>query len=72
MATATQTSALNGRSLGERIANTYAAFTAFQQKRAMYRTTLRELGELNDRELNDLGLSRSSIRAIAYEAAYSK
>ncbi|PPB81118.1 uncharacterized protein YjiS (DUF1127 family) [Albidovulum inexpectatum] len=38
----------------------------------MYRQTVRELSALSDRELNDLGISRSSIRSIAIEAAYGK
>ena len=37
-----------------------------------YRRTLNELNALNDRELNDLGLNRSTIRSRAYEAAYGK
>ncbi len=41
-------------------------------KRNVYMTTLRELNALSDRDLNDLGLSRSDIRAIAIEAAYGK
>ena len=35
-----------------------------------YRRTLDELQALSDRELTDLGLSRSMCRAIAYKAAY--
>ncbi|MBV0914068.1 DUF1127 domain-containing protein [Anianabacter salinae] len=38
----------------------------------VYRRTVSELAALSDRELNDLGLHRSSIRGIAYEAAYGK
>lgn len=38
----------------------------------MYRQTVRELAALSDRELNDLGIARSSIRSIAMEAAYGK
>ncbi|WP_025897995.1 DUF1127 domain-containing protein [Sneathiella glossodoripedis] len=30
-----------------------------------YRNTVRELGSLTDRELDDIGVSRSDIRAIA-------
>ncbi|MGH1329880.1 MAG: DUF1127 domain-containing protein [Paracoccaceae bacterium] len=37
---------------------------------ATYRKTLRELGELSNRDLADLGLHRSSLRAVAMEAAY--
>ncbi|PIL18207.1 hypothetical protein P775_20835 [Puniceibacterium antarcticum] len=38
-------------------------------KRKLYRNTLNELQSLNDRELADLGLHRSMLRRIAYEAA---
>lgn len=35
----------------------------------VYRETYNELATLGDRELNDLGLSRSMIRGLALEAA---
>lgn len=35
-----------------------------------YRTTLDELEALSDRDLADLGIARSMIRSIAYQAAY--
>ena len=41
----------------------------FAQYRS-YRTTLDELAMLTDRELADLGIHRSTIREIAFEAAY--
>jgi uncharacterized protein YjiS (DUF1127 family) len=34
-----------------------------------YRETVRELSQLNDRELNDLGISRFQIEAVAREHA---
>ena len=34
-----------------------------------YRETLRELSHLSDRELNDLGISRYEIKAIARQHA---
>ncbi|MBA1159287.1 DUF1127 domain-containing protein [Microvirga mediterraneensis] len=34
-----------------------------------YRETLRELSGLTDRELDDIGLSRSEIDAIAHRSA---
>ena len=40
--------------------------------RKVYRTTLAELQALDNRDLADLGISRSMIRAIAHEAAYGK
>jgi uncharacterized protein YjiS (DUF1127 family) len=41
-------------------------------KRKVFLTTLRELQALSDRDLTDLGLSRSDIQGIAREAAYGK
>lgn len=41
----------------------------FQQYR-LYRQTVSELRSLPNRDLADLGLSRSVIRATAYEAVY--
>jgi len=46
----------------ETAANAYA-------KNRVYRTTLSELRQLSDRELADLGMSRSMLRGIAREAA---
>ena len=37
----------------------------------MYARTLRELDALSDRELADLGLSRSSLRDVARAAVYT-
>ena len=37
-----------------------------------YRRTLAELGQLSERELNDLGLNRPMLRACAHEAAYGE
>lgn len=39
-------------------------------RRAVYRQTVRELNDLSARELADLGMSRSMIRSVAYEAAW--
>ncbi|AVW91540.1 DUF1127 domain-containing protein [Celeribacter baekdonensis] len=38
----------------------------------VYRETVLELSGLTDRDLADMGMSRASINAVAYEAAYSK
>lgn len=51
------------------------AITRMQENRAraaVYRQTLRELNALTNRDLEDLGINRSMIRAIANEAAYGK
>ena len=41
----------------------------YEQNR-VYRSTLVELRNLSTRELNDLGLNRSMLKSIAYQAAY--
>lgn len=38
----------------------------------LYRKTFNELQSLSNRDLNDLGLSRAGIRAVALEAAYGE
>ena len=43
--------------------------TRFRQYRT-YQNTLGELQTLTDRELADMGLHRSTLRSIAYQAAY--
>ncbi len=43
--------------------------TRFTQYR-MYRKTLKELSVLGNRELEDLGLNRSMLKRVAYQAAY--
>lgn len=40
------------------------------EKYYFYRRTVRELSELSNRELQDLGFSRSEIRRVAKEAVY--
>jgi uncharacterized protein YjiS (DUF1127 family) len=35
----------------------------------IFRNTVRELERLNDKDLSDLGISRSDIKFIAWEAA---
>ena len=39
-------------------------------KRKVYRTTVKELSALSNRDLADLGIGRSQIRGLANEAAY--
>jgi uncharacterized protein YjiS (DUF1127 family) len=45
--------------------------TALRQRR-VYAQTVRELSNLNDRELADLGISRLSIHDVAREAAFGE
>ncbi|APX24075.1 MAG: DUF1127 domain-containing protein [Rhodobacteraceae bacterium] len=39
-------------------------------RRRLFKETVSELSGLSNRELSDLGLSRSMIRRIAWQAAY--
>ncbi|RYH02673.1 DUF1127 domain-containing protein [Salipiger sp. IMCC34102] len=39
-------------------------------RRRVYSATVRELSALSNRELDDLGISRSMVKSIAAEAAY--
>lgn len=73
MAYTTQTSnAVDSVSLTERLAALRLRFVEAQEKRATYRRTMRELSDLSNRELADLGLHRSGIRRVALESAYGK
>jgi uncharacterized protein YjiS (DUF1127 family) len=38
---------------------------------ALYRKTVRELSQLSDRELDDLGISRFHIASVARQAAFA-
>lgn len=50
-------------------ANLLQAAAHRHARHRVYRETYNELAALGDRELNDLGLSRSMIRGLAKEAA---
>ena len=56
--------------LSDRISAVVASVKLSLQRRATFQHTLNELNALSDRDLADLGLSRSSIRMIARAAAY--
>lgn len=61
-----------GFSLGQRFAAFRTDMAENAAKRKTYRTTLAELEMLSNRDLADLGITRASIKSIAYEAAYGK
>lgn len=67
----TQT-APRGFAFADRIETLRTALAERRAKHKIYTTTLRELNSLSDRDLNDLGMSRSMIKGIAIEAAYGK
>lgn len=45
------------------------AILRFLQSWRRYNASLRELSQLGDRELSDIGISRSDIPRVAWEAA---
>jgi uncharacterized protein YjiS (DUF1127 family) len=58
--------------LFDRLSAFGASLKARHASYKVYRTTLSELQNLGSRELADLGINRSMIKRIAYEAAYLK
>ncbi|EYD71215.1 DUF1127 domain-containing protein [Limimaricola hongkongensis] len=58
--------------LGQRIAALRASLADRVAKSKIYRTTFNELQALTDRDLADLGISRSMIKRIAIEASEAK
>ncbi|MBT0956227.1 DUF1127 domain-containing protein [Alphaproteobacteria bacterium KMM 3653] len=48
----------------------FARYQANRELKKAYRATLNELQELSNRELSDLGMHRSNLRSIAYQAVY--
>jgi uncharacterized protein YjiS (DUF1127 family) len=47
----------------------FLAIVRFVQAWKTYNASLRELGQLSDRELADVGISRSDIPRVAWENA---
>ncbi|CUH19704.1 hypothetical protein JSE7799_00491 [Jannaschia seosinensis] len=70
MATTTYGNATAITTLRESFAARIATARANHARWRTYRRTHDELSALSDRDLADLGMSRSGIRAVAYEAAY--
>ncbi|MCB1395617.1 MAG: DUF1127 domain-containing protein [Rhodobacter sp.] len=54
------------------IADTFAGLRAAWDRSRVYMRTYNELSALSTRELADLGISRSMITRLAYEAAYGR
>jgi uncharacterized protein YjiS (DUF1127 family) len=70
MAYVNTTGRAEGRGALTTLAGAVHALQARMARRALYRRTLAELSALGNRELNDMGLSRASLRAVAHEAVY--
>ncbi|MCP1169254.1 DUF1127 domain-containing protein [Limimaricola litoreus] len=58
--------------LGQRIANLRVTLADRVAKNKIYRSTYNELQALTDRDLVDLGISRSMIKRIAIEASQAR
>ena len=54
------------------VSTAFAAAATRQAKRRVYSTTFSELAALSNRDLADLGIARSEIRRISWEAAYAQ
>ena len=59
-----------GSTIGNRLMALTASLRDRLAKRRLFRRTLRELQGLSARQLADLGLNRSMLRRMAWQAAY--
>ncbi|WP_435169183.1 DUF1127 domain-containing protein [Falsirhodobacter sp. 1013] len=65
-----QLSGFHASAQGQGFATTLlASLRALRQRRAVYTRTVNELTALSGRELADIGISRSEIRAVARRTA---
>lgn len=71
MAYATQTQGSNN-GIAARLGAIAADISERFARRRLYNRTYRELAALSGRELEDLGIHRSQIGQIAYQAAYNR
>lgn len=55
-----------------RLGDAFAALVDAWSRYRVFRATHDELSSLSTRELHDMGISRSMITRLAYEAAYGK
>lgn len=70
MAYATEQTPRSQSGLTGRFATVAAGLREHLARRRLFKETFRELAALSNRELGDLGLNRSMIRRIAWQAAY--
>jgi uncharacterized protein YjiS (DUF1127 family) len=54
------------------VAGAFSRLADALARRRVYKRTQAELAALSTRELEDLGINRSMISRLAYEAAYGK
>ena len=72
MAYATHHGIRSGLSPLARVSDLFRALGDAWSRWRVYMRTYNELSALSTRELNDLGISRSMITRLAYEAAYGR
>lgn len=72
MAYATSTGPLSRTAAPLSVAGLIATLREAFQRHRIYSETVRELSELTNMELADLGLNRSMIKRVALDAAYGK
>ena len=70
MAYASELKTNSGAGLFSALRTAVARLAERRAKYRMYRETLAELSGLSNRELADLGLHRSMLTRVAYQAAY--
>lgn len=56
----------------DRISSLFKGLFADISKNRLARQTVRELSALSTRELDDLGIARNNIKAIAFAAAFDR
>ncbi|MHA6266801.1 DUF1127 domain-containing protein [uncultured Aliiroseovarius sp.] len=56
--------------IADRLAARFAEWKEQVETRALFRKTVRELNALSNRELEDLGIARASVRLVARMAVY--
>jgi uncharacterized protein YjiS (DUF1127 family) len=65
------TTSAAGNTFTARIASAFHTLVTRIKERRLYRQTFEGLNALSNRELDDLGLSRSELRYIAKESAHN-
>ena len=58
--------------ISHRVSSFVKGVAARYAQHRLERQTFRELSALSDRELDDLGLNRSMLHAVAFEATHDK
>jgi uncharacterized protein YjiS (DUF1127 family) len=63
---------IGASTLQDRVSGLFGRIASAISRRRVYARTHAELSALSTRELTDLGITRSMISRLAYEAAYGK